>query len=280
MLGSDLPIGQLRPFAAQAPLPVPDVGPEMAQVRGEGRSVYAGPGWVGGILCRVESRRCHGGYLLGIEGAGEFTVSEDGDQVRRRQPVAGADLSQEVTAAVLGPCLALALALRGIWCLHAGGAGTQRSAVALIGESGSGKSTLAAALARGGAGWRLVADDLLPVRLAGAAIHALPRFPQPGLAPAGQWRRPAPDAVALAAVYVLEPGSKQVDVCPLTRRAAALALVGQTVAARLFDADLQSRHLVFCAQAAQRLPVHCLRFPRRRGALPAMIAAVVAGRSG
>ena len=48
MLGSDLPIGQLAPFAAQATAAGPDVGPEMARLRGEGRSVYAGPGWVGG----------------------------------------------------------------------------------------------------------------------------------------------------------------------------------------------------------------------------------------
>jgi hypothetical protein len=280
VLAADLPIGQLQPFAAQAPPTGSDFGQEVFQVPSDDRPVYAGPGWVGGILRRVESRRCRGGYLLRIEGAGEFAVSEDGAQVVLRQPVQGAKLSQEATAAVLGPCLVLALALQGIWCLHAGGAGTERSAVALIGESGSGKSTLAAALARGSSGWRLVADDLLPIRLDSGVAQVLPRFPQPNLAPRFQWRRPAPETVQLAAVYVLDPGGDEVEVRRLSRREAALALVRQTVAARLFDAELQARHLDFCVEAARRLPILELRYPRRREVLPSMTAAIVAGPAG
>lgn len=63
----------------------------------------------------------------------------------------------------------------------------------------------------------------------------------------------------------------------LSSRDAALALVGQTVGARLFAADLQASHLDFCARLAGRLPVFTLRFPRRPEALPAMVEAIATG---
>ena len=62
----------------------------------------------------------------------------------------------------------------------------------------------------------------------------------------------------------------------LSRRAAAVVLVRQTVAARLFDARLQADHLEFCAELSRRLPVLSLRFPRHLDALPAMTEAIAA----
>ena len=270
-----MPIGQLTPFAQADVAPRSGHRPFSAGWD-DGTRVYAGPGWVGGRLRQVESWRGRQGYLLRIEDAGEFEVSGDGARVGRRQPVEADRPDEEIAAAVLGPCLVLALALRGVWCLHASAAGPEHLAVALAGESGAGKSTLAAALAADVGGWRRIADDLLPLRLAGEAARALPRYPQSSLAPQLQWRPPAPAEVDLAAVCVLEPGGGEVEVRALPRRQAALALVRQTVAARLFDAGLQGRHLGFCAELAQRLPVRVLRFPRRREALPAMTAAIVA----
>ncbi len=274
-MASDTAIGRLAPFSVAA-------GGEKSRGRApsiawsRGKPVYVGPGWVGGRLLRVESRREPRGYLLRIERAGDFAVSADGGLIRggRTEPGSSPSPGDEVVSAVLGPCLALALALRGIWCFHASAAGTERSAVALIGDSGAGKSTLAAALAAQSADWLRIGDDVLPVRLQGHAASALPRFPQPGLEPRLQWRPPAPAAVDLAAVFVLEPGGGDVEVRPLSRRDAVLALVRQTVAARLFDADLQARHLEVCAELAQELPVRELRFPRRPAALPSMTAAI------
>ena len=271
---SDLPLGQLAAFALPGDAPADP--PAARPVRPVGTPVYDGPGWVGGRLCRVESRRGRTGYLLRIEGAGEFEIAGDGSAVSRRASPPGPTVDEELEAALLGPCLALALALRGVWCLHAAAVVSDGTAVALAGESGSGKSTLAAAVSERAAGWRRAADDLLPVRLADAEAWALPRFPQPKLASGLQWSRPAPGSLVLAAVHVLEPGGEQVRARRLPARVAALALVRQTVAARLFDADLQARHLDFCAELAGRLPVCALRFPRRREALPEMVG-VVAG---
>ena len=128
----------------------------------------------------------------------------------------------------------------------------------------------------GAAGWRQIGDDLLPVRSDGEAGRALPRFPQPNLPLQSQWGPPAPAEVDLAAVYLLEPEGGAVEIHQLTRRRAVLALVGQTVAARLFDAELQGRLLDFCAELARCLPVRGLRYPRRLEALPSMTAAIAA----
>lgn len=279
-LASDTAIGQLAPFSVAADEPTTRDRPTAPVAWDRGEPVYAGPGWVGGRLRQVESRRAGDGYLLRIQGTGDFAVSADGARIRARRPLAGPEPGEDVAAAVLGPCLALALALRGVWCLHASAAGPRGSAVALTGESGSGKSTLASALVAGDPDWRRIGDDLLPVDAAGGSARALPRFPQPNLAAHLQWRPPAPESVPLAAVYVLEPAGEVVAVSLLSRREAALALVRQTVAARLFDGELQARHLGFCVELARRLPVRRVRFPRRPAALPAMIAAILAGLNG
>jgi hypothetical protein len=270
---SDMPIGQLAPFAA---FPAPSGSSPISEPVGVdgGTRLYAGSGWVGGRLRRVESWRAGGGYLLKIEGAGEFEISADGARVGRRRPLEGEVPGEEVTAAVLGPCLVLALALRGIWCLHASAAGARGWAVALAGESGHGKSTLAAALATAGSGWRRIADDLLPVKLERGAARVLPRYPQPGAVALSQALAGERQTLSLAAVYLLEPGASAVEVHELTKRRAAEALVRQTMAARLFDAELQARHLEFCVDTARRLPVRGLRFPRRPETLPSMTAAI------
>ncbi|MFQ5350634.1 MAG: hypothetical protein ACE5EG_09355 [Thermoanaerobaculia bacterium] len=277
-LAVDVACRQLGPFAATGVA----AGPFAAAPANwdGGTPGYAGPGWVGGRLRRVESWRSGNGYLLRIEGAGEYLVRGDGSEIVSRRCLQAGGPSEAVAAAVLGPCLVLAMALHGVWCLHASAAGAADRVVALAGESGSGKSTLAAALASLGGIWRRVGDDLLPVRLAGDGGRALPRFPQPKLAPELQWLPPAPEEVELAALYLLAPDADEVEVRQLSRRRAAEVLVGQTVAARLFDAELQARHLDFCAGLAGVLPVRTLRFPRRRAALPAMTTAIVAGFDG
>ncbi len=278
-LASDVPVSELASFAVEGPAeaPPPSATAGAPVNPGEETLIFRGQGWVGGLLRRVESRIGPAGYRLRIEGAGEFSVVAGGTIERRQDGPAADPLTPRVVAAALGPCLLLALAMRGTWCLHAAAAGAGRAAVALSGESGCGKSTLAAALASGAVGWRRIADDLLPVALEADAPVALPRFPQPKLEPGGQWRRPAPDQLALAAVYLLEPGGDRVELDRLSARAAALALVRQTVAARLFAADLQAEHFEFCAALARRLPVYSLRFPRRPEVLPAMVAAIAGG---
>ena len=80
----------------------------------------------------------------------------------------------------------------------------------------------------------------------------------------------APACPPLAAVYVLAPpnGEDSVSLRLLGRRQAMQALIRHTVAARLFDKPLLAAHLDFCAEAAARIPVWRLAYPRRRGVLP------------
>ena len=49
-----------------------------------------------------------------------------------------------IEEALLGPALNLALAWRGVWCLHAGAVLHDGQVIVFLGVSGSGKSTLAA----------------------------------------------------------------------------------------------------------------------------------------
>ena len=102
------------------------------------------------------------GMLLKVEGCGEFFIALHGETICKRDPEG--DLTRLEREVILGPALVLALALRGIWSLHASAAMFQDQTTVFLGESGQGKSTLAAYLSNS-PGWRLVADDILPVKI-------------------------------------------------------------------------------------------------------------------
>jgi hypothetical protein len=46
------------------------------------------------------------------------------------------------------------------------------------------------------------------------------------------------------------------------------AYLGHTAGTRLFAPDLLGKHLAFCSQAAERVPVYRLTYPHRWDALP------------
>jgi hypothetical protein len=213
---------------------------------------------------------CHAsaaGYRLEVAGVGTFTVSADGSAVTQTEaaPEATEDV---VVETALGPALILALALQGTYCLHAGAATYAGRAVAVAGESGRGKSTLAAFLGeQGGAGWRPLADDVLPFEHGAEGVDALPHFPQLKLPPDRQPALGQPERLPLAALYVLAEPADEVALEPLSPRDAALALVRHTVASRLFAPELLARHLQFCGEVARRVKVRRVHYPRRWEAL-------------
>jgi hypothetical protein len=195
--------------------------------------------------------------------------------VARRQPGDGAP-DDEV---LLGPVLLLALALGGVFCLHASAVAAPdgRGAVAFAGCSGAGKSTLAAAF-----GPRRLGDDVLPVALdlEGAPV-VLPRFPQLKLDPATQPGAGAPESLPLVAVLL--PSRVAADapskVASLGQRAAAAELVRHTLAGRLFPPDLLARHMDLVTAFVRRVPVVRLEVPWGEDRLPRVTAAIDAAVS-
>ncbi len=256
---SDRPIPGLDAFRSDRP-PVFTLRHASVVLPREAAAVFDGEARVGTRCCRVRSLSgaATDGDFLEISGAGAFAVRSSGIEV---DPEPGAEESA-VDEALLGPALALALARRGVFVLHASAVATERGIVGFLGESGAGKSTLARLLAETGSAAR-AADDLLAV---GPDAAALPHVPQLKL---------DPDALAaiaglaphhpLLALCVLEPAPPASAVCGeiLPPGGAAAAILRHTIAGSLFGPDLLTDHLGFAAAIAGRVPVHRLSLPRR-----------------
>lgn len=282
------PLAELAAFREPGrPAPASPLAPSEEPSSAVLRPVYRGEGWIGGRVRPVSCCAVAGGYRIELEGIGRFRVAAGGAWGGVEALEAG--VAPAVAAeALVGPVLVLALALRGVWCLHASavaeperaGAGGG-SAVAFLGPSGAGKSTLAERLSAASVPWRRLADDVLPWRPAAGGAVSLPRFPQLKLPPDRQPGAAIPAPVPLRAVYVLERpagpgGGASLRIREISRRDAALALVRHTVGARLFDRELLARHLEACAGAAGRLRVRRLSYPwseRLPAGLPGALAA-------
>jgi hypothetical protein len=233
-------------------------------------------GMIGERSVSIASWKEENGYGLEIPGAGYFFVSTDGTWLQHLSSEPDADPFDFVQAA-LGPPLILALALQGVWCMHASAFQYEGNAVALIGESGSGKSTLVDYLRRVDHFQRL-ADDLLPVAWMNNAIQAFPHFPQLKLAANDQPVLSQPVQLPLTRIYLLDvtPTQDQLSLEQLTSREGVKALLRHTVGARLFDRLLLERHLDFCIQAVSCVSIHRLIYPRRHESLSAVSAALQA----
>lgn len=220
-------------------------------------TVFDGPGRVGTRCCRVRSLAAPGRDFLAISGAGAFAIGRDGIEV---DPEPGAG-EAAVDEALLGPALALALARRGVFVLHASAVATDEGVIGFLGESGAGKSTLARLLVQ--EGLALAADDLLAI---GPGAAALPHFPQLKLDPAAMTALAglAPSHPILA-LCILEPAppATGVEGEALAPGSAAAHLLRHTIAGSLFAADLLTEHLGFAADLAGRAPVRRLAVPRR-----------------
>lgn len=241
------------------------------------RDVYRGPGFVGGGWRELQCRRDNGGYWLSVAGIGEFLIASDAESIWQFAEEPGTSL-ERVTETILGPALALALALDGVWCLHASAVFLAGRTVAFLGESGTGKSTLAGWLSReGGEDAVRVADDILPIEAGENGLDSLPHFPQLKLPAEAQPALTVPERLPLDVVYVLgRPATgEKVNIRPLEGQAAALKLVRHTAASRLFAPDLLVKHLDFCLHAAATVPVRQLSFPLTQAALPSIRRAIV-----
>lgn len=232
---------------------------------------------------------CHdaAGYVVDLGAEVRMRVAPDGGSIALELPRGGAVHEARVVECVLGPGLLLALALGGTFALHASAALHRGAAAAFLGPSGAGKSTLAADLdRRRAAGWRRLADDVLPVAPGPRGeLVAWPEFPQLKRGPEEQYvaRGARPERVPLAALYILTPldegiaspiEDRAVRVETVAARDAVAAIAAHSIATRLFAPDLAARHFAFCATAAERTAVKRLIYPRRVDALEAVAAAL------
>lgn len=260
---SDTPLPDLEPFRAPAGAAPPPPPPAAVPAP----LVYAADSPLGPYTRHVRVHADAAGHHVAVAGAGRFYVDAQGSAVHRlhADPDGPPDL---LTMVIFGPLLTLALAARGVWCLHASAVQRGDRLLVFVGESGRGKSTLAAFL-----DGRRLADDVLPVS---ADSHAFPHFPQLKL-PAPLDPLP-PARLPVSRIYQLAaaPAGADVQIEPLAAAAAAVLLVRHTVAARLFGPGLLTAHLHACTRLAAAVPVCRLRYPHRPSALPAVAAALSA----
>ena len=242
-LCSNREIEELAAFARSVPGSEPPGvdEPSWASEPRKLRVVYEGRGWIGGREVGVAARAVEDRHRLELEDGTVVAVFErEGERVLWVAPGRDPMLSR---FGVLGPGLAIALALSGCFSLHAGAVMIGGRALVLMGESGSGKSTMARrATARRGC--RRIADDVVPVRVSPRGeLRLRPRFPQLKLDHASQWV--ADEEVACGGLLAIKRRS-DIDVCgfqELSKRASVLALLESSVASRLFSRELRQREL-------------------------------------
>jgi hypothetical protein len=259
---------ELGPFRLEGKVFPPQQRPTSLPTLAEQAPAIQATGWLADQFSTVSLWQDEHGTWMEIPAAGRFWTAADGSAIAQASRIP-ASTPAFIEEALLGPPLVLALALRDTWCLHASAALFKDSLVAFLGESGQGKSTLAAYL-KTCPGWRLVADDILPVAMNSDGMSAWPRFPQLKLSVEAQPGPGLPEEISFGKVCILS--NTDLDETPAHHRLPAgqsvPAFLAHTAGTRLFDPDLLGKHLAFCAQAAGKVPVYSLGYPRRLDALP------------
>jgi len=223
-------------------------------------------GWIGDTLRNVDIYPSGDFIFLRVEEVGDFIVGMCGETVGKVG--ASASLSRFDEEVILGPALVYALAGRNLWSLHASAVMFHETTIAFVGETGTGKSTLAAYLSHN-MGWRLVADDILPVTGHPTGLTAWPRFPQLKLPVTAQPWAKLPEHLPLNMICELVPETPDVlpDVRLLPPEKAVRVLLSHTAGTRLFDEKTLEKHLAFCAQAVENVPVYQFIYPHSNNAL-------------
>ena len=226
-------------------------------------------GWVANAQRIVEVYDTESGFLLKVEDCGEYFIAPHGETVGWSGWQPDRDLRKIDREIILGPVIVLALALRNIWSLHASAVMYNGNVVVFLGESGQGKSTLTTYLAQN-AGWQLVADDILPVKIDENGVSVLPHFPQLKLPINAQPGVGLPESLPLKYICVLthaEP-SQMPELQTLSTAQTVQSLLGHIAGTRMFNAELLTKHLKFSTQAGKQIPAYRLIHPHRRDTLP------------
>lgn len=224
---------------------------------------------------------------------GRYSVAGDGSQILCA-PAALADWIWQ--RFLVGQALPLASLLSGHETLHASAVVVDGAARVVMGASGAGKTSVALHMAARGA--RLLADDVVALRMNGASVLAHPGPALVSLDTAQVRALPAPlrksaravgtfegetrlvlDAVAhepvpVAALYVLtrSDGAGRVVLEPAGARARTIVL-GGTFNAYLRDPDRLARQLEIAARLAEEVSIQVVTIPS--GANAATVAETI-----
>jgi hypothetical protein len=175
---------------------------------------------------------------------------------------------------LLGPVMAVHLAMNGVFLLHASAMVMDDTLCVFLAESGSGKSTLVAQ-------WHeltgaRIADDILPVRINSGNMEFLPDFPQLKLKDGEQvtQQRPRWQQVHWFFLKPLPATHRPASyIQSLDRQQTLLQLGRHSVATRLLPAALLGQHLQLCQQASA-LPAAMVHYPHSPDQIDAVFGAL------
>jgi hypothetical protein len=243
-----------------------------------------------------------GSIYVRWEGLGEFIAAADGGSILCARTPGAHDESFQVY--LLGQALSYALVKAGFEPIHGTVLVHDGRGVTLLGDSGYGKSTLAACMLAAGA--RLLTDDLLMVRPAGAGYIAYPGPARIKLLPDSAARflpdaakgvpmnpltskmiiplgadRTEPGPTPLAGIYVLPSPldtdrRRRIRLHALSSRDAFVALVANTFNRRLTDPGRMGRQHAQTAALSRAVPVVAVGYPRGIDHVEALAEAILA----
>lgn len=145
---------------------------ERATAWASGTPYFTGPSEAGGTPSLLVQHDLARGYRFEYADGTQFVMDPGASSIACWW--SDASTLEDTATYLLGPVLGFALRLRGVLALHASAVLIDGRAIALVGPSGAGKSTTAAAFAA--AGFPVLTDDVLAVRMDGAAALAFPSY--------------------------------------------------------------------------------------------------------
>ncbi len=226
----------------------------------------------------------HNELLLGLKGIARYYV-KDGKEITI-SPKPNSDL-RDIRLFLLGSCFGALLHQQKILALHASAIVHQGKAVIFTGISGAGKSTTANALRL--EGFKMMTDDICPIKMIEGVPYALPGYPQSKL-----WedaldnlnvdykdykkvrtklnKRAVPimgdfesKAIPIKAIYRLQKHKKdQVELIDLDNSDKFLLLKNMTYRHYFIeDTAAHPYHFMNCSMLANKAPIKCIIRPEK-----------------
>lgn len=219
----------------------------------------------------------------------EFRIGKDGKTISVYVP--GGDLTTIVRDILMGPILATAAVIQGIYPIHGSCVARDGRAMAFIGLNGQGKSTLATTFVE--AGWELLTDGMFVTSLvtgewavhpgdprirlrADAAVHLGHAeegeyvFKQALEVGEEKWGKFGATPTPLTCMYVLEPSMDEqpVVISPCSGQDALITAVANSYAVNTYQQEFLGPHLKFIGGLLDQVKLKRLHYTRKLDHLP------------